>query len=130
MNLQKHPPEFIWKNVQKSWRLLAYKCFTKILAAWYSFKNVCKNLISNQKQPSSGVLQNSYSEKFWKIHRTASTVECSFSKIAIHRVCFSANLKTFRNTSGQLFPNDTGYTKNLRCMQNLVKHLRWSFLRK
>ena len=130
MNLQKHPPEFIWKNVQKSWRLLAYKCFTKILAAWYSFKSVCKNLIGNHKQPSSGFLQNSYSENFWKIHRTGSTVECSFSKIGIHRVCFSANLSNFSELFGQLLPNDAGSTKSKRCMQNLVKHLRWSLLRK
>ena len=32
---------------------------------------------------------------FPQIHRTVSTVMCCFSKIAIHRVCFSAKLQNF-----------------------------------
>ena len=83
-------------------------------------KNVCKNLINNQKQPSRGALQKSSSENFRKINRKTSTVEgCNFSiKIALHRVCFPVNIqKNFRtgflqNTSGQLFPNNVGSTKN------------------
>ena len=119
-----------------------------------SFKNVCKNLINNQKQLSRGVLQKNCSKNFRKIHRKTSSVECcDFStKITFHRVCVPVNFqKIFRtgflqNTSGQLLPNYVGSTKNLknewlaqrrlikrifqRRIQNPVEHVRWSLLRK